>query len=301
MNSTASVEARRRALLFVVIAYLAAGIVALVTGIALAGAHPIAVAAGADVAATLAIFAFSVAFRNSSFYDAYWSAAPIAIAVYWALAPGADSAVLSRQLLVIGLVALWGVRLTHNWARGWTGLDHEDWRYADIRQKTGRLYWPASFLGIHLYPTVMVFLGCLPLHPSLASGARALGWLDVAAGLVVLTGIAFEVIADNQLRRLRRSGSPPTAVLETGLWRYSRHPNYLGEMLFWWGLALFSWAATGFVWWAWVGALAITAMFRFASLPMIERRMLERRPAYAERQRRVALVIPWPPRATDPG
>jgi steroid 5-alpha reductase family enzyme len=68
-------------------------------------------------------------------------------------------------------------------------------------------------------------------------------------------------------------------------------------MLFWWGLALFALAAAGFVWWAWLGALAVTAMFRFASLPMMERRMLERRPAYAERQQRVALLLPWPRRA----
>lgn len=292
--AAAALEARKRAFLWIAIAYLAAGIVALLAGIALAGRHPIAIAAGADLAATLAIFAFSVAFRNSSFYDAYWSVAPLAIAFWFGLAPGSEAAPLARQLGVIALVALWAVRLTANWARGWTGLQHEDWRYVEIRAKTGPLYWLASLAGIHLFPTLIVFLGCLPLWPAIASGPRALGILDAVAALLTLAGIALEYFADEELHRFRLSNPPREAICETGLWRHSRHPNYLGEMLFWWGLALFSLAAAGFVWWAWLGALAITAMFRFSSLPMMERRMLARRPSYAERQNRVPLVVPWP-------
>ena len=287
-------DERARAFLWIVIAYLAAGIVALLAGIGLAGRHPLLIAAGADLAATLAVFAFSVAFRNSSFYDAYWSVAPVALTAWFALAPGSEAAVGVRQLLVIALVALWAVRLTANWARGWSGLDHEDWRYVDIRAKTGRLYGLANLSGIHLFPTVIVFVGCLPLWPALATGPRPLGPLDALAVLVTLTGIALEFFADEELRRFRLSNPPREAICETGLWRFSRHPNYLGEMLFWWGLAIFSLAATGFVWWAWLGALAMTAMFRFSSLPMMERRMLERRPAYAERQKRIPLVVLWP-------
>jgi steroid 5-alpha reductase family enzyme len=290
----ASGDARARAFLWIVIAYLAAGIVALLAGIALAGRHPITIAAGADLAATLAVFAFSVAFRNSSFYDPYWSVAPVAIAAWFALAPGSEAAVGARQILVMAVVALWSVRLTANWARGWTGLAHEDWRYVEIRAKTGALYWPASLAGIHLFPTLIVLLGCLPLWPALATGPRPLGVLDAVAALVTLGGIALEFFADEELRRFRRANPPRGAICETGLWRHSRHPNYLGEMLFWWGLAAFSLAAAGFVWWSWLGALAMTAMFRFSSLPMMERRMLARRPAYAERQQRVPLVVPWP-------
>jgi steroid 5-alpha reductase family enzyme len=285
---------RTRAFLWIAVAYLVAGIVALLTGIALAGRHPIAVAAGADLAATLEVFAFSLAFRNSSFYDAYWSVAPVAIAAWFALAPGSEAAPGARQLLVLALVALWAARLTANWARGWSGLHHEDWRYVEIRAKTGRLYWPASLAGIHLFPTVIVFVACLPLWPALATGPRPLGALDAVAALVTLGGIALELFADEELRRFRLANPPREAICETGLWRWSRHPNYLGEMLFWWGLALFSLAAAGFVWWAWPGALAMTAMFRFSSLPMMERRMLERRPGYVKRQKRVPLVVPWP-------
>lgn len=287
---------RARAFLLVLIAYHAAVLVALVVALARWPEHPIALAAEADLAATLVVFYFSFAFGNSSFYDPYWSVAPIAIALYWSLAGEPGAAVAERELLALSCVVVWGVRLTWNWARGWGGLAHEDWRYVDIRAWSGRLYWPASLVAIHLAPTAIVFLGCLPLWPALAAGARPLGALDALAAGLCLAGTGLELVADGQLRRFRAASPPPGAILESGLWAWSRHPNYLGEILFWIGLAVFGLAAAGFVWWAWLGAAAMVLMFRFASLPLIERRMLARRPRYAERQRRVSLLIPWPPK-----
>lgn len=287
---------RTRAFLWITVAYLVAVVVALISGIACGGRHPIAVAFAADVAATLAIFAFSFAFGNSSFYDAYWSVAPPLVALWFVVAPGSEG-VAMRQGLVAALVLLWSLRLTFNWARGWSGLDHEDWRYVDLRNKAGRIgYWFVSLFGLHGMPTAIVFLGLLPLWPALASGTRPLGWIDGVAAAVTLAGVAFEFFADNGLRRFRLSNPPSDAILESGLWAWSRNPNYLGEMLFWVGLALFSFAAAGFVWWAWLGAPAMVAMFLGTSIPMKEARMLARRPAYAERQRRVSLVIPRPPK-----
>ena len=288
---------RTHAFLWIAVAYLTALVVALVAGIAVGGArHPIAVALAADLAATLAIFAFSFAFGNTSFYDAYWSVAPPVVALFFALVPG-GIAVLDRQLLVVALVSLWAVRLTWNWARGWTGLDHEDWRYVDMRRtRSAPVYWLVSLFGLHLVPTLVVFLGVLPLWLALHDGMNRLNGLDLVAALVTGAGVAFELFADNQLRRFRLSNPPPGAMLESGLWAWSRHPNYLGEMLFWIGLALFGAAAAGLVWWAWLGVVAMIAMFFGASIPMKERRMLERRPEYAERQRRVSLLIPLPPR-----
>ena len=286
---------RTRAFLWIAVAYLAAGIVALLTGIALADRHPITVAAGADLAATLAVFAFSLAFRNSSFYDAYWSVAPIAIAIYWlAVSQGAVEA---RQVLVLGLVTAWGVRLTWNWARGWEGLAHEDWRYVDLQRTTGRAYWLVSFLGIHLMPTFWVFGGMLGVWAAVCEPGEALGALDALAALVTAGAIALEAGADAQLRRYRASGPPPGGFLKTGLWAWSRHPNYLGEMGFWWGLWLFGVAAAPQHWWTIAGPLAITLMFRVVSLPMIETRMRERRPGFADWAARSSLVLPRPPRA----
>lgn len=206
-------------------------------------------------------------------------------------------AVFDRQLLVIAVVSLWALRLTWNWARGFEGLHHEDWRYVDLRGKAGRAgYWVVSLVGLHLIPTLVVFLGLLPLWLALHDGMRRLGGIDLLAALTVLAGVALEFFADNALRRFRLARPAPDAILERGLWAWSRNPNYLGEMLFWLGLALFSLAAAGFVWWAWIGTVTIVAMFLGVSIPMKEARMLARRSAYAERQRRVGLLVPRRPR-----
>ncbi len=281
-----------RARLTVLAAYVVAFVVALVVGHRTEAEHPIWVALHADLAATVAIFAFSLAFRNSSFYDAYWSVAPIPIALYWALRPELVGVNPIRTAVVIGLVALWGGRLTWNWLRGWHGLGHEDWRYADIKEKTGALYWLVSFLGIHLMPTFWVFAGMLPVYAAVAAGREVFGYLDLFAATVTLGAIWIEARADNQLKRFRDARPAPEEILKTGLWARSRHPNYLGEMGFWWGLWLFAMAANPSWWWTVVGPLSITLMFRFVSLPMIETRMLARRPAYAEWVERSSLVLP---------
>jgi steroid 5-alpha reductase family enzyme len=275
----------------VVVAYGAALLVALGTGLAIDAEHPLAVVLAADLAATLAIFCFSLAFDNSSFYDAYWSVAPPVIAVYFAFGPEAAAANAARQALVLALVAAWGARLTWNWARGWTGLAHEDWRYVEQRARTGRLYWLVSLVGLHLMPTLVVFLGCLALRPALTSGAP-LGLLDALAALATAGAIGIEARADAELHRFRTTPREPAAILASGLWSRSRHPNYFGEMGFWWGLWLFALAADPGAWWTVVGALAVTALFLGVSLPLMERRMLERRPHYAELQKQIPLVVP---------
>jgi steroid 5-alpha reductase family enzyme len=190
------------------------------------------------------------------------------------------------------LIALWGGRLTWNWLRGWQGLGHEDWRYLDLRRKTGAAYWLVSFAGIHMAPTLWVFLGMLPVYVTMAAGREPFGYLDLVASAVTLGAIWIEARADKQLKRFRESGPEAQAFLHTGLWARSRHPNYFGEMGFWWGLWLFAVAADPAWWWTLVGPLGISLMFRFVSLPLIETRMLERRPAYAEWIQRSSLVIP---------
>jgi steroid 5-alpha reductase family enzyme len=278
----------------VLVAYFVALVVAVQVGHGLMGAGPLHAAFWADVAATVVVFLFSVLYRNSSFYDAYWSVAPIAIVMFWC-AVANEGVPSSRQALVSLLVFVWGVRLTWNWARAWEGLHHEDWRYVMLAQKTGPAYWPVSFAGIHMMPTLVVFAGCLPLWPALAVGTEPLGWLDALAFVVTLGAIAVEALADQQLRAYRLEPHTQGDFLRSGLWAWTRHPNYLGEIGFWWGLALFGLAADpGFAWNV-AGAIAITLLFRFISLPMIEGRMQERRPEFAAWVARTSLLLPRPP------
>lgn len=288
---------RAASFLWVTLAYTAALAVAWATVRALGPeVHPLWAGAAADAAATVAVFAFSVAFDNTSMYDPYWSVAPVALAPWLALRPETAAGSPGRKVLVIALVALWGVRLTYNWAVGYPGLGHEDWRYSDLRRKTGWAYWPVSLLGLHGFPTVLVYLGCLCLYPAFTSD-RPLGVLDAAAAAVTLAAVAIEAVADEQLRAFRRQRRAPSEVISTGLWAYSRHPNYFGEVLFWWGLFLFAVAAGAPPWWSVTGAAAITLLFVFVSIPMIERRSLERKSGYKEYTERVSVLVPWFPRS----
>jgi len=277
----------RRLLAAVTLAYGCALAVAVAVGAVLArrGLHPLLVTAVADAVATLVVFGFSVRHDNSSLYDPYWSVAPLAVAPFWiaVAGPGAD---VGRQALAAGLVAAWGLRLTANCLVRWRSLGHEDFRYVEIRGRTGRFYWPTSLISIHLFPTAWVFLGLLPLWPALAGPARPLGWLDAAAALLTAGAILLESLADLQLRRFLAARRDPAAVLETGLWGVVRHPNYLGEVLFWWGLWLFGLAADPRWWWTAAGPVAITALFAFVSVPWMDRRMASRHPGW----RRAAAV-----------
>jgi len=234
----------------------------------------------------------------------YAVATAAAVAVGWRLsgahpivvAAVADGVSRARQVIVLVLVAAWAARLTGNFLRGWRGLGHEDWRYVDFRASSGGAYWLVSFFGIHLFPTVIVFVACLSLFPALSAGTRAFGVLDLVAIGVTAAAIAIEATADEQLRRFRRTAGGPGRTLTTGLWARSRHPNYFGEVLFWWGLFLFGLAADPAWWWSVVGPLTVTLMFVFVSIPMLDRRMLARRTDYAERMRSVPGLVPFPRR-----
>lgn len=277
--------------------YLAAAVAAVGVVVALAGEHPLLAAAAADLAATLVVFGFSVAVNNTSMYDPYWSVAPPLIAAYWAFGPGSEGA-FWRRLLVIALVGLWGVRLTANWLRRWRGLGHEDWRYAEMRAKTGKAYWLVSLLAFHMMPTVVVFLGCLPLWYA-TRAAEPLGVLDVVAAVLTLAAIGIETVADEQLARFGRARTDSKQALTSGLWAYCRHPNYLGEILFWWGLFALGLAAGGEGWWTGVGAVAMTLLFVFVSVPLMNRRLSARYPSYRERMTRVPALLPLLLRAKE--
>lgn len=285
----------RRATALVVLAYVAALAVALIAGRAMEGSHPVIVALVADCAATIAIFAFSMAFDNSSFYDAYWSVVPLPIALYWAAHPAAADADGTRQALVLLMLALWGARLTWNWYRQWQGLDHEDWRYVDIRRKTGNAWPLASLAGVHFFPTFMVFAGLLPVYSAMVSSAP-FGLLDLVALIVTFGAIVIEAVSDQQLRAWIDNRKNHEEILATGLWKYSRHPNYFGENSFWWGLALSGFAAQAPWWWAGGGATAMTLMFVFVSVPLLDDRSAARRPGYREHMKRVSALVPWFPR-----
>ena len=272
-----------------VVAYMVAMAVAVEVVREAGLAHPLAALGLGTVAATVVVFAISVAANNSSIYDPYWSLQPVAIAGYylWTARGHVDA----RQIVATALVALYAIRLTSNFYRDWPGLAKEDFRYAAFRARFGWAYWPVSFAGIHLFPTVMVYLGCLPLFAIARPNVNRFNWLDVVGAAVLLGAIVVAFVADEQLRRFRADPANRGRIITSGLWDRSRHPNYLGEVTTWWGLWLLGLAAGVDRWWTVAGAVAITAMFVFASIPMMEKRLLRTRSGYAAYRGRTPMLL----------
>lgn len=264
----------------------------------IAPSHPIYFVAVADVVATLVIFAFSFGLKNSSVYDPYWSVIPIAIAAYWLWEARSTGVAVNelRQWILLAVVCFWGVRLTFNFARGWPGLSHADWRYVDLAEQHGKAYWLISFSGVHFMPTVLVFFGMVPVYFAMNSATPMGGW-DALGVFIAVGGTLIETIADEQLREYRRVRPENEPFLRHGLWRYSRHPNYFGEISLWVGLFLFIFSlGRSDLYWTGAGALAMIVLFVFISIPMIDKRMASSKPGYEDHMQKVSALIPWFPR-----
>ena len=226
----------------------------------------------ADVLGTLVVFGFSRAYGNSSFYDAYWSVIPPLLLFYWwsQSGPGVDQL---RCWLIAIVVMVWAIRLTGNWVYAFPGLHHEDWRYPMFKERAGRFATVVDLVAIHLIPTGQVFLGMVPAYVAVTRPGPTVAWLMWVAFVIGIAAVALELTADVQMHRFVRDRSPGE-VMDRGLWGWSRHPNYFGEVSFWLSLALFGVsAAPTDTWWLVLGVLAMLAMFLGASIPMMEQRL----------------------------
>jgi steroid 5-alpha reductase family enzyme len=172
---------------------------------------------------------------------------------------------------------------------GFENLEWEDWRYRDLKSKNPRLSHFIVFIGIMMMPTVLVFLGIVPYWYLLHAQFPGMV-LPAAGGFIILLGTTFEFFADNQMRRYKRNkNSGP--YIDEGLWRYSRHPNYLGEILIWAGL--FIAGLVNFHILSIAGVLLIILLFCCISIPMMERHILEKNPEYAVYRKTVRPLIFW--------
>jgi steroid 5-alpha reductase family enzyme len=283
---------RTESFLFVIVAYAVALIIPWLMLPYLSEFHQLIKIGILDIFATLIIFVFSYRLKNSSMYDPFWSVVPIPIVIYFmTLFPDGN---FSRQILIVMLVSFWGIRLTFNWVRGWHGLHHEDWRYQDLQKQHGKAYWTVSLTGIHLLPTILVFLGLIPAYYAMLN-PYPLNWIDIIASIVTFLAVIIEWVADEQLRSFRKLREfKSETIMEMGLWKYSRHPNYFGEISFWIGLSLFGLNFNlNEYWWTFAGALSMILLFVFVSIPMMEKRSLESKSGYKEHRKRISMLIPW--------
>lgn len=239
----------------------------------------------ADVACTVMIFIFSLIFKNASMYDPYWSYAPMVMVCY----AGLTSPLNAPRVLAIIACLVWGVRLTLNWAYTFKGLNWEDWRYRMLRDKTNKFYPFINFLGIHLFPTIVVYLCMLP--------AVFMFEYEVKLNALVIVFFTFsllcpllQLVADHQMHQFRKENT--NTFIRIGLWKNSRHPNYLGEILMWWNIALLAIASMGKFYFLIIGAFANTLMFLFISIPMAENHQKSRKPGFDEYKRQTRMLIP---------
>ena len=234
------------------------------------------------VEATIFIYLLSIIFNNSSWYDAFWSVIPVVLAVMcWSDIAAAGNT--QRALLMNACLLFWAIRLTYNWMRSWDGFSHEDWRYVMMKAKTKNKfeYFIVDFGSIHLIPTICVYLALLPMIFALAYPGNALNILDAVAALLSVIAVIIQIISDQQMYNFRNNMTE-SKTMQTGLWFYSRHPNYFGEILFWFSLFVFSIASNISFAWLLIGCIVMYALIAIASVSMMDKRSLNRRPDFKD-------------------
>ncbi len=223
----------------------------------------------ADVVATVVTFIFSVIFQNASVYDPYWSVQPIVILVAYAITVKLNT---SSILLLIS-VSVWAIRLTANWAYTFKNLNHQDWRYTMLKEKTGIIYPFVNFTGIHLVPTLIVYACTLPAVYVITIMPK-FNYLSLIFFVLSILAVILQGTADVQMHVFRKKKEK--GFIRNGLWKNSRHPNYLGEILMWWGVGLYSVTLMPNMWQLLLGALLNTLLFLFISIPMADKRQSQK-------------------------
>lgn len=240
----------------------------------------------ADVVATIFVFAFSLIFKNASVYDPYWSVQPIVIVV----AISFRVKFTLTTFLTLFVVCLWGIRLTANWAYTFHGLKFQDWRYTMLSEKTKVFYPIINFIGIHLVPTLVVYLAVMPAVILMLENPQ-LNLLSIVGVVVCLTAVTLQTVSDTQMHKYRKNKTTP--FIRVGLWKYSRHPNYLGEILMWWGVAMLAFANLPDKIWLLTGAFVNTLLFSLVSIPMAENKQSQKQ-GYQEYKHDTRVLLPIP-------
>ena len=240
------------------------------------------------ITATIIIFLFSKIHNNSSIYDPFWHVAPIPIVFYIA---GQSSLSNFQQSLVLSAFLFWALRLTYNWFLNWTNLDHEDFRYIDLKNNNKLLAFVNDLFGIHLIPTLIVNASLYPIYIALTSDN--LNNLIYVGFILIILAVVVQYIADSQMRDFRKDQNNLGKTMKYGLWKYSRHPNYLGEVSFWFGLYIFAVASGSTSIWLLACPMVMLALFVFISCPMMDNRSLKKRSDYKEYMDKTPQLIMW--------
>ena len=242
--------------------------------------------------ATLIIYVFSFILKNSSLYDPFWSVAPIPIVLYMALN---FNNLIELQLLVLIPILFWGIRLTHNWLMGWDGFEHEDFRYVDLKNTNKIQAEINNLFGIHLIPTLIVNFSLFPISFILLNNISPNISL-LLASIFTIAAVILETISDKQMRDFKSNPLNKDKTMKYGLWKYSRHPNYLGESMFWLGIYFMGLSSGIMPIWTILCPLVMLFLFIFISCPMMDKRSLKNRSDYQDYMNKTSQLFLWPPK-----
>jgi steroid 5-alpha reductase family enzyme len=251
--------------------------------------NPIITMLIADIVMTLIVFLIGSVLKNASLYDPYWSVIPPLITIAW-IAMYFPTLTFSNVLLVI-VIVVWAIRLTANWWKNWSGFESQDWRYDTLREKNNKLYPLTNLFGIHLIPTIVVFIQMINVYYILQSSQVNI--LYLIGFILSLAAPIIQYVSDKQMYDFRTDNVNKEKTINLGLWRFSRHPNYFGEILFWVGIFVMYFAQSMTININILYPILMTLLFLFISIPMMEKK-LEKRPGYIEYKKEVSMLIPFP-------
>ena len=251
-----------------------------------------AVAAITIVIIMVATWLLSLAIKNASIVDIVWGLGFAITSWVLALAIDGDS---TRQILLAFMVGLWGVRLGSYLAK--RNLGHgEDWRYKAMRKKKGAKFGLISLVTVFGLQGALMFIVSLPVMFGNSDSTPGVGPIAVVGIMVWAVGFLFEAVGDWQLARFKRDSSNAGKVMQTGLWSLTRHPNYFGNALLWWGIGIVG-AETGSGIIGFIGPVVMTFfLLKVSGVPMLERSLNKRREGYADYAARTSMFIPRLPK-----
>jgi len=251
----------------------------------------------AHVIATIVIYVGSVIHNNSSLYDPFWSIAPVPIIIFLYTLSDINNLSTLNKILISAPIIFWSLRLTRNWIISWDGFSHEDFRYIELK-KGGKIKLEfINFTGIHLIPTLQVNLSLFPLYFLFNSyELSSLNYPLIFASIFTILAVIIETIADEQMRSFRSNKKNEGITMNKGLWKYSRHPNYFGEVMFWVGLYLMAFLSIRTPFWLILSPISMIILFIFISCPMMDNRSLKKRSDYKQYMNNTSQLFIWFPK-----
>ena len=240
--------------------------------------------------ATVVIFIVTCFIPDTSLYDPYWSVAPVVMLVAAMIKYDLWSV---NALLMFAVVFIWAFRLTLNWVITYKGLCHEDWRYHMFREKYGAfIYGLINFFGLQFVPTIVVYVGLVGAFYVIQS--EGFSPLIIIGLVVMIGGTVLEFVADTTVHRFLKDERNIGHTCDISVWKYSRHPNYLGEMSFWTGIYIAFVCVCPKIWYLGLGFLTIILLFSVVSIPMMEKHNSKRRSDYGDYKKMTSVLLLLP-------